>query len=397
MLHDTVEPLINGKPRDEFGERAQLAIDTLAMKPTKGIPQWMCHIMDIPLTEEIAGVQPGDYRKNPTEVYLKLQRNAGTCFIDQFLAENALSMGQHGYEGGGGHTATTGMQKIVVNDMVIDSPEAVVEHMEKHVFPYLERKAAELRVADSKGWRESLIRQEFKCQEVFGSSILKSPYGSFQSMPALRYGTYGYENYFMAYALYPEVWEKDFRLQGDLSLECNKVSAAAILEGNLPRVVRFDHDMADSRSTLVAIESLDRIWFPNFARCIQPFLDAGIRIIWHCDGNLMEMVPRLLEAGIGGFQGFQYEDGMDYERICRMTDRNGSPLLIWAGCSVTTTLPHGTRTDVIRELKFLVEKGPKVGLALGPSSSVAPNTNHENIKTWIEGMNHYRIHGRAGL
>ena len=27
------------------------------------------------------------------------------------------------------------------------------------------------------------------------------------------------------------------------------------------------------------------------------------------------MVPRLLEIGLRGFQGFQYEDGMDYELI----------------------------------------------------------------------------------
>ncbi|MDA0335862.1 MAG: hypothetical protein O2782_11905 [bacterium] len=46
-------------------------------------------------------------------------------------------------------------------------------------------------------------------------------------------------------------------------------------------------------------------------RSIEPLVQAGVRLLWHCDGNLMEMVPRLLEAGIAGFQGFQYEDGMD--------------------------------------------------------------------------------------
>jgi len=72
-------------------------------------------------------------------------------------------------------------------------------------------------------------------------------------------------------------------------------------------------------------------------------------MIWHCDGNLMDMVPRLLEVGIRGFQGFQYEDGMDYEKICRMKDREGRDLIIIAGVSVTRTLPHGTPADVKRE------------------------------------------------
>ncbi len=77
-----------------------------------------------------------------------------------------------------------------------------------------------------------------------------------------------------------------------------------------------------------------------------------MRLIWHCDGNLMDMVPRLLEVGLHGFQGFQYEDGMDYERICRMKTREGEGLIIVGGASVTRTLPFGTPADVKRELEL---------------------------------------------
>ena len=91
----------------------------------------------------------------------------------------------------------------------------------------------------------------------------------------------------------------------------NRAAARAVTEGGLPPLCRLDHDMADSRGTLVHIDSLDRLWLPHFARSIEPLVQAGVRLLWHCDGNLMEMVPRLLEAGIAGFQGFQYEDGMD--------------------------------------------------------------------------------------
>jgi uroporphyrinogen decarboxylase len=159
--------------------------------------------------------------------------------------------------------------------------------------------------------------------------------------------------------------------------------------------MRLDHDMADSRGTLVDVKTLDRIWFPHFARAIQPLLDAGIRLIWHCDGNLMDMVPRLLECGIGGFQGFQYEDGMDYERICKMHTREGDDLFIIAGVSVTTTLPSGAPADVRRQLDWLVAKGPRVGLMLGCSSSIAPGVPLENLRTLIDGLAHYRTVGRG--
>jgi hypothetical protein len=124
-------------------------------------------------------------------------------------------------------------------------------------------------------------------------------------------------------------------------------------------------------------------------------LKTDVRMIWHCDGNLMEMVPRLLDCGLKGFQGFQYEDGMDYEKICRMKSRDGDGLIIIAGASVTRTLPMGTPFDVKKELAWLVEKGPKKGLFLGGSSSITPGVPWENIKTLWEGFKYYQTHGRS--
>ena len=382
------------RPTD-LGENALLAWDVLQLKPARGIPSWMLHTLDVEFIEKTAGHAPGDFARDPEGVYVKFQKLVGSCFNDQFIPENVLSMGSHGYRSDTARGATTGVEKIVLDGMEIDSPEAAIEHMERFVFPKRQKEIAEF---PSK--KDALIRQmiegERRVQALFGGDILKGPYGwPFQSFPGLSYGSYGYANYFMAYALFPEVMERDFALQADLAVLRNRAAAEAILKGNMPRMLRLDHDMADSRGTLVDIRSLDRIWFPHFARSIQPYLDAGIRLIWHCDGNLMQMVPRLLECGLGGFQGFQYEDGMDYEAICRMTTRDGDGLLIIAGLSVTRTMPFGTRQDVIDEAKWLVEKGPRVGLMLAMSSSLAPGVPHENLRTAIEALNYYREHGRG--
>jgi hypothetical protein len=32
-------------------------------------------------------------------------------------------------------------------------------------------------------------------------------------------------------------------------------------------------------------------WFAHFSRSIEPLLEGDIRLLWHCDGNLMDMVP----------------------------------------------------------------------------------------------------------
>ena len=378
-----------------WGERARLALDAIAGKATRGIPVWLVHVMDIPFMEELTGHAPGDFERNPDEVYLAFEKLTGVCYIDQYIPDNPLTMGPTGYQEGAHRTITTGAGHIELDGIAIDSPEAVVEHMERFVFPRRERKLATFNPGDP-AVIEKLIAQECSVQRKFGFNLLKGPFmDGFQSFPIFHNYVYGYENYFMAYGLYPEVMERDFAQAADLAVLENAAAARAIVEGGLPRLVRLDYDMADSRGTLVDIKSLDRCWFPNFARSIAPFLAAGIRLVWHCDGNLMQMLPRLIEVGISGFQGFQYEDGMDYERICRMTDREGNPLFILAGVSVTRTLPHGTTDDVVRELKYLVEHGPRSGFMLGASSSIVPGTPRENIKTLMQGLNYYLEYGRG--
>lgn len=108
----------------------------------------------------------------------------------------------------------------------------------------------------------------------------------------------------------------------------------------------------------------------------------------------MELVPYLIEAGVNGFQGFQYEDDMDYINICKMKAKNGKSMVIQAGVSVTRELPLGKPKDVKKQMKFLVENGPKTGLFLSTSSSCAPGTPWENIKTAVEGFKYYRKYGR---
>ncbi len=378
----------------EWQANAQLALDTIAMRPVRGIPTWILNDMQWSHIEELSDNPPGSYPKDSVRVYREFQMASGVCFIDQWIPENPLSMRDQGYEDDKPRGATTGADEIIRDGMRIDSPEAVIEHMEKFVLPSWKEWKRSLESGEEEEVRKK-VAGEVEIQELFGMDMLKGPYGGFFAFPNFMYGHYGYANYFMAYALYPEVIERGFKLQADAAEVHNRIAARAIIEGGLPRLLRLDHDMADSRGTLVDVKSLDRIWFPHFARAVKPLLDAGIRLIWHCDGNLMEMVPRFLECGLGGFQGFQYEDGMDYEKICRMKTRDGDDLFIIGGVSVTTTLPHGKPDDVRRQIDWLVEKGPRTGLMLGGSSSIAPGVPLENMKTLIEGFRHYRENGRG--
>ncbi|HPA47942.1 MAG TPA: uroporphyrinogen decarboxylase family protein [bacterium] len=369
---------------------SQLALETLMQKPVKGIPIWLINPMEWRIIDRIAGKPEGTYRREPTATYRQMLIHSGCCMVDQWIPENPLTMGPSGFEGDTPRSATTAAETVVRDGLRIDSPESVIEHLERIEFP---RMRDEIRYFKETESVARIVRHEKSVQDILGPDMLKVPYEHVR-FPILRYGQYGYENYFMAYALYPDMMEKDFSLQADLAMLHNRAFVRSCHEGSLPPLIRLDHDMADSRGTLVDIRSLDRIWFPHFARSLKPVLETDIRMIWHCDGNLSLMVPRLLETGLHGFQGFQYEDGMDYEKICRMTTSDGEPLIIIAGVSVTRTLPYGSPDDVRREMQWLVDYGPKTGLFLGASSSIAPGVPWENIEALLEGFHYFRKHGR---
>ena len=369
---------------------AELALNTILQKPIQGIATSLVFLMEHRWIERLAGVDPAMYVEDPQQVYLAMQRAVGTCMIDQWIPENPLTMGQHGYQRDA-HSATEGTNRVILDGIEIDSAESVVDHLERSAFPCLQRR---VEAFDEGKYVSDMLRAHEQIQGLFGSSMLKVPYGEVM-FPGFGYGMYGYEAYFSGYALYPEVMERHFSLQADLALRVNQAVAQAYVAGNLPPLHRLDHDMADSRGTLVDVRSLDRLWFPHFARCLKPLLDADVRLVWHCDGNLMQMVPRFIDVGIRGFQGFQYESGMDYEQICRMKSRDGDDLIIIAGVSVTTTLPYGNPHDVKRQLDWLVENGPRTGLFLGCSSSVTPGVPWANIQALVEGLQYYRERRRA--
>ncbi len=60
--------------------------------------------------------------------------------------------------------------------------------------------------------------------------------------------------------------ERDFAQQADLATLRNRAAARAVIEGGLPRLLRLDHDMADSRGTLVRTE----IAGPHLVPALRP-------------------------------------------------------------------------------------------------------------------------------
>ena len=76
-----------------YTSSAQLALNTINRKPTKGIPTGLVHIMEHSMFERQAGANPGYHVNDPYGVYCRMLDEIGVNIVDLFLVDNPLTMG----------------------------------------------------------------------------------------------------------------------------------------------------------------------------------------------------------------------------------------------------------------------------------------------------------------
>ena len=134
------------------------------------------------------------------------------------------------------------------------------------------------------------------------------------------------------------------------------------------------------------------IYFPHLEYGFRPLLEAGVRILWHVDGLAREIVPDLIAAGAGGFQGFQEELGMSLGEYRGLRSRAGERLLMVGSVSAVKTMPFGTVEEVRSEVERCIDAGqPGDGFVLMPSSSLGTDVAPANIEAMYQ---HAQTYGR---
>jgi len=210
------------------------------------------------------------------------------------------------------------------------------------------------------------------------------------------YSDFGFRPYLLALARYPDEMERLFRYSGEEARLRNEAVARAIRDRGLPPFLYFGEDICYNRGPMVPVKLLREIYFPHLRRAIQPLKDAGAKIIWHSDGNILPILRDLLDCGIDGFQGFQGETDRRLGELAAMKSRSGRKLILWGSISVSSTLPFGSKNDVKREVERCIDAAAEGGgFFLSPSSSVGPDVPDENILTMYRHAVEYGTKARA--
>jgi hypothetical protein len=169
------------------------------------------------------------------------------------------------------------------------------------------------------------------------------------------YVDYGYQAFWMACALYPEAVGKIWWAKSLNTRERAKILVRLYREFDLIPLMFCGEDVCNNQGPMVSTAFLRKHYFPTVKMIIEPLVEAGIRCIHHCDGDVRPVVGDFISIGFSGLQGFQYELGIDLYDLRKMRSLQGESLLFFTGLSVSRTLPFGTPDDVRDEIDYFID------------------------------------------
>ena len=194
------------------------------------------------------------------------------------------------------------------------------------------------------------------------------------------YTEVGYMAFWTACALYPEAVGKIYWARSVQSRERAKILVKLYREFDLIPIMFCGEDLCNNSGPMVSPAFLRKYYFPTVRMIIEPLVDAGVRLVYHCDGDVRPLLSDFIEIGFSGLQGFQYELGIDLCELRGLRSRMGEELLFFTGLSVSRTLPFGTLEDVREEVDYFLDctEGGR-GMFLFTSNVTGVETPPENL------------------
>jgi uroporphyrinogen decarboxylase len=144
-------------------------------------------------------------------------------------------------------------------------------------------------------------------------------------------------------------------------------------------------DVSGQENMLMSPRTWEQMLKPRMATLIAEVKEIapGIKVAYHCDGNVTKIVPQLVEIGVDVLNPVQAES-VDPVRLKR---EFGDRLCFFGGVDVQSTLPFGAPDDVMAEvLERLCTLGRGGGWICAPTHHVQLDTPMENFLALVDAV-----------
>lgn len=201
----------------------------------------------------------------------------------------------------------------------------------------------------------------------------------------------GMEKTFSDLAENPELTFETMRRITDFYIEYNTRLLRAA-RGKVDIIFTAD-DLGSQKGLLFSRRMFRELVMPHHQRMNDRLHEFGIKVMFHTDGAVMDIVEDLIEMGIDALEALQFDaEGMDPEL---MKGRFGDRLAFHGGISVQQTLPFGTPDDVREHMRHLdAALGRGGGYVLAPAHAVQAGTPPENVWAMLESATGIRLPGQ---
>lgn len=318
--------------------------------------------------QEIAGISEDIFWKNPIkyaiQAYKKLDVD-GLIMLD-------LPPGKEGHD----QYRELKKEDFLAPEKKFKTAEDVLAYVESLPDPQ-----QALRNFDIEGWAVKFRKEMDSMQKILGD-IVFLPAQWTRCHPSFGIDTnpFGYQTLMEFLGLYPDAAEKFYASETEIKRCISSVIVDVYKEHNIPQLILIGTDTCGANGPVVNPQFLKDRFYPYVNRSIEPLQEAGFKIVWHSDGNIMPVLDDLLEMGIHGFQGFQWEYEIELEEIVKRRTATGEKLIIFAGPSVSSTLPNGSADEVRKEIEYIIDTAKdNCSLFILPPNSILPDVPVNNI------------------
>jgi uroporphyrinogen decarboxylase len=146
-------------------------------------------------------------------------------------------------------------------------------------------------------------------------------------------------------------------------------------------------DYGSQQNLLMSPEVWRKFIKPRLARIHEVYRNAGIPVIHHSCGNIMEIIGDLIEIGVNVLNPVQ-PNALD---IKKLSDDYGDKLAFFGGVCNQEVLPYGSPEEVDTHVKHLVDVLGRHGrYIIAPSNGIGKDVPLENVDAFYAAAQKYR-------
>jgi hypothetical protein len=200
--------------------------------------------------------------------------------------------------------------------------------------------------------------------------------GSFNSLFIICSYLRGMEQFLMDMHINKRLAERLIGEVGEFILEFNKRELWSF--GDKAEFYCSWDDVADQRGMMFSPDLFKKYFLPVYKKLFANVKKYNLILDWHCCGNVNEVLPMMIDAGIDIFDVVQTSArDMNLENVYNLYGRK---VCLHGGVDVQKLLIHKGPKDIKEEVKKIVDLwGTRGGIIVSPSHEIEPETPVENI------------------